>query len=80
MISTGWGDSEKGIRMPDYAEILNFLAKNPPQLEAERELHASLLELLANCLRNDQQIDGPEYAATLDEQIARSHIDWVHFN
>ena len=40
--------------MPDYGEILTFLAANPPQLAAERELHASLLELLAQCLRTDQ--------------------------
>jgi hypothetical protein len=38
--------------MPDYGEILSFLASNPPQLEDERELHASLLELLAKCLRS----------------------------
>ncbi len=37
--------------MPDYAEILTFLAQNPPQRESERNLHASLLELLAKCLR-----------------------------
>jgi hypothetical protein len=40
--------------MPDYGEILAFLAANPPQLEAERELHASLLELLAKCLRSEE--------------------------
>ena len=40
--------------MPNYAEILTFLADNPPQIESERELHASLLELLAKCLRTDQ--------------------------
>jgi hypothetical protein len=39
--------------MPDYGEILTFLAANPPQLSAERELHASLLELLAKCLRGE---------------------------
>ena len=37
--------------MPDYGEILSFLAANPPQLDDERELHASLLELLAKCMR-----------------------------
>ena len=40
--------------MPNYAEILTFLAENPPQIESERELHASLLELLAKCLRTEQ--------------------------
>lgn len=45
--------------MPNYTEILTFLADNPPQLESERELHASLLELLAKCLRTEQvAIDG----------------------
>jgi len=39
--------------MPDYGEILAFLAANPPQLAGERELHASLLELLAKCLRSE---------------------------
>ncbi len=50
--------------MPDYAEILEFLAANPPHLEAERELHASLLELLAKCLRAQQVAtdDGDEDA------------------
>ena len=42
--------------MPDYGEILAFLAANPPCLEAERELHASLLELLAQCLRSEQAV------------------------
>jgi len=39
--------------MPDYEEILVFLASNPPQFAAERELHASLLVLLAKCLRGE---------------------------
>ncbi len=39
--------------MPDYEEILTFLATNPPTLAAERELHASLLEMIAKCLRSD---------------------------
>jgi hypothetical protein len=40
--------------MPDYEEILAFLAANPPQLATERELHAALLELLAKCLRSEE--------------------------
>jgi hypothetical protein len=28
--------------MPDYGEILAFLAANPPRDNVERELHASL--------------------------------------
>ena len=39
--------------MPDYTELLDFLAKNPPQMESERQLHASLIELMAQCLRGD---------------------------
>ena len=41
--------------MPDYADILRFLANNPPGPAAERNLHASLLELLANCLRAEAE-------------------------
>lgn len=44
--------------MPDYGKILQFLAQNPPQLDSERRLHASLLELLAQCLRFEDQITG----------------------
>jgi hypothetical protein len=39
--------------MPDYGEILRFLAQTPPQSDAERQMHASLLELIAECLRSD---------------------------
>ncbi|MCG8648272.1 MAG: hypothetical protein MI861_00475 [Pirellulales bacterium] len=65
--------------MPDYGEILRFLAQNPPQLDAERKVHASLLELLAQCLREDLQVDG-EDGESLEERIANAHINWVHFN
>lgn len=57
--------------MANYGEILAFLAANPPQLEDERELHASLLELLAECLRSDQILAGE---VDLDE------IRWVSVN
>ncbi len=73
--------------MPDYGEILEFLAKNPPQLDAERQVHASLLELLAQCLRSNDRIAGQSVnplhgsdATTLEQDIAQSHINWVHFN
>jgi hypothetical protein len=67
--------------MPDYGEILRFLAKNPPQIDAEKQLHASLLELLAACLRSDSELAPPQTRGdTLKEQIAKSHVDWVHFN
>lgn len=60
--------------MPDYGEILAFLAANPPQLDEERELHASLLELLAECLRSDQIVTGEHGEVDLDE------IQWVSVN
>lgn len=69
--------------MPDYADILKFLAKNPPQLTAERQVHASLLELLAQCLRADEEIMNCATAHTgntVDDRIARSHRRWVLFN
>ena len=62
--------------MPDYREILAFLAANPPKLEAERELHASLLELLAKCLRNEQVFTGEEG----EEDRDLSQIRWVSVN
>jgi hypothetical protein len=43
--------------MPDYSDILTFLATNPPELQSERAMHASLLELLASCLRAPGDID-----------------------
>jgi hypothetical protein len=60
--------------MPDYGEILAFLAANPPQAEAERELHASLLELLAKCLRADQ------VATDNDETLDPAEIHWFSVN
>jgi hypothetical protein len=62
--------------MPDYGEILAFLAANPPQAEAERELHASLLELLARCLRTEQvATDGDD-----DDVLDPAEIRWVSVN
>lgn len=62
--------------MPDYGEILAFLATNPPKLEAERELHASLLELLAKCLRSEQVFTGDED----EENRDLSQIRWMSVN
>ena len=42
--------------MPDYGEILAFLAANPPRFEVERKLHASVLELMARCLRSQDML------------------------
>jgi hypothetical protein len=64
--------------MPDYGEILAFLAANPPQLSAERELHASLLELLAQCLRSERvTTDGEDVSP---ENLEAHHFRWVNFN
>jgi hypothetical protein len=65
--------------MPDYGEILTFLAANPPQLSAERELHASLLELLAKCLRGEQIATEEQDDASSDD-LERKHFRWVNFN
>lgn len=68
--------------MPDYSDLLDFLAKNPPQIESERQLHASLLELMAQCLRSEavceQAVDN--VTEPLTDKIAESHVQWVRFN
>lgn len=61
--------------MPNYGEILAFLADNPPQVEAERELHASLLELLARCLRAEQVATDDD-----DDELDSTEIRWVSVN
>ena len=63
--------------MPDYGEILAFLAANPPQLATERELHASLLELLAKCLRSEET---DEDAGDLLEDLKPLRIPQAEFN
>jgi hypothetical protein len=62
--------------MPDYEEILAFLATNPPRHKTERELHASLLELLAKCLRSEQVVIGDEDEDGLDS----GEIRWMSVN
>ncbi len=69
--------------MPDYADLLAFLAKNPPQFESERRLHASLLELMAQCLRTETTVE--DHLAengddTLEDLIEKSHTRWVRYN
>ena len=66
--------------MPDYGEILAFLAANPPQLSAERELHASLLELLAQCLRTERVYTTTEEDDASPENLEAHHFRWVNFN
>jgi hypothetical protein len=67
-----------GLPMPDYGEILEFLAANPPQLAAERELHASLLELIAKCLRSDAMTAEEDEASP--EELPTRRIRWVDFH
>jgi hypothetical protein len=57
--------------MPDYEEILAFLAANPPKLAAERELHASLLELIVKCLRSGE-VDDDESSSETETSCIRS--------
>ncbi|MEM8743725.1 MAG: hypothetical protein AAGF14_03715 [Pseudomonadota bacterium] len=69
--------------MPDYADLLAFLANNPPQRESERRLHASLLELMAQCLRSEETAESSsedDSAETLEEIIEKNHIRWVRYN
>ncbi len=61
--------------MPDYGEILSFLAANPPELEDERELHASLLELLAKCLRSSELANEVQF-----EDLPAGHFRWTNVN
>lgn len=62
--------------MPDYGEILAFLATNPPKVDTERELHASLLELLAQCLRAEPVTTGEDG----DGEFDACEIHWVNVN
>ncbi len=64
--------------MADYGEILEFLAANPPQFAAERELHASLLEMIAKCLRSDVMA-AEEDEASFDDLQTRC-IRWMDLN
>ena len=69
--------------MPDYSDLLAFLANNPPQRETERRLHASLLELMAQCLRSEEpaaEHASDNSAETLEDLIEKNHIRWVHYN
>jgi hypothetical protein len=64
--------------MPDYEELLAFLAANPPRLAAERELHASLFELIAKCLRSDDLSDDDDDDAP--EELQTPRIRWLDVN
>jgi hypothetical protein len=64
--------------MPDYEEILTFLAANPPELDSERELHASLLELIAKCLRSDNMAS--EEDEIVPEGAPSRRLRWMDLN
>ncbi|MGI9408177.1 MAG: hypothetical protein ACR2O4_17500 [Hyphomicrobiaceae bacterium] len=53
--------------MLDYGELLRFLADNPPRDDMERRVHASLLELIATSMRDEE----PDRIASLAELRAR---------
>jgi hypothetical protein len=66
--------------MADYGEILEFLAANPPQFAAERELHASLLEMIAKCLRSDSLADEADEEDEAQLDRLQTRIRWGDFN
>jgi hypothetical protein len=45
---------KKRVAMAEYQDILKFLATNPPRVDAEKQMHASLLEMLARKLRGEE--------------------------
>jgi hypothetical protein len=40
--------------MTEYQDILRYLVLNPPQREPDKQMHASLLEMLAKSLRGEE--------------------------
>jgi len=57
--------------MIDYGELLRYLADNPPDTQAERRVHASMLELIATCVRDEQKEASPDQSAALMQLRAR---------
>jgi hypothetical protein len=47
-------ETARGVEMAEYQEILRFLASNPPHLDAEKKIHADLLEMLARKLKGEE--------------------------
>lgn len=55
--SLAGGKENRGMApMMDYGELLRYLADHPPGNTTERCVHASMLELIATCIR-DEQVD-----------------------
>ncbi len=57
--------------MLEYGELLRYLADNPPGSEAERRVHASMLELIATCVRDEQPDSSPDQSNALTQMRAR---------
>ena len=71
--------------MRKYGEIIEFLAKNPPQRNNKRALHASLLELIATCLRSqnpvlDDRQNANGYGSNFLEPTEAGQIYWINFS
>jgi len=64
-----------GVNMTEYADILRFLALNPPLHESEKKLHASLLDMLARKLRGEEVniekevLKSPQKVATYNKRF-----------
>ena len=67
-----------GVLVPDYRDLLMFLARHPPELDTERELHASLLEQLAKDLRAGRRERTRTDAELFLAQALRSNINRSH--
>ena len=67
-----------GGLVPDYRDLLMFLARHPPELDTERELHASLLEQLAKDLREGRRDRTRTDAELFLAQALRSSINRSH--
>ena len=64
-----------GGLVPDYRDLLTFLARHPPELDTERELHASLLELLAKDLREGRKDQSRTETELFLAQALRSNLN-----
>ena len=67
-----------GVLVPDYRDLLMFLARHPPELDTERELHASLLEQLAKELRAGRREPTRTDAELFLAQAFRSNVNRSH--
>ena len=47
------GDIKGKAGMTEYQDILRYLFQNPPKREPDKQIHASLLEMLAKKLRGE---------------------------